>query len=145
MHWALGPDQILVWPHSSLYWFPKSTTAPSIHGLKCGIASFIRMFQMQGFPHQLWRLNSPLLHAFPLVTQPVFGFGSGPLLFACCPPVSGFPEGRRPLVRAPVLTRDGERDIRSRHVWDVQGMPSSEEAEEKLLRPGAGPVLSQGN
>lgn len=94
--------------------FSKSTTGPSIHGLKCGIALFIQMFQMQGFPYQLWRLNSLLLHAFPLVTQPVLSFGSGPLLFSCCPPVSGFPprrEGQRQLVRAPVLTWAGERDM----------------------------------
>lgn len=59
--------------------------------------------------------------SFPLVTQPALGFGSGPPLFACCPPVSGFPprqKGQRQLVRAPVLTRLG----RGTYAADTFGM-----------------------
>ena len=52
--------------------------------------------------------------------------------------------GRWQLVRAHLPTQAGERDIRSRHVGDVQGMPSSEEAAKKELQPGAGPALSRG-
>lgn len=74
--------------------FPKSTIVPSIHSLKCGNASFIQIFWMQGFL-QLWRFNS-LLPAFSS-----FGPHSScsalvwPPLFACCPPASGFPQTRR--------------------------------------------------
>lgn len=149
VQWTLvGPVQILVWPYSSLPFFPKSTIVPSIHSLKCGNASFIQIFRMQGFPYQLWRFNSLLLHSPPSVTQLVLSFGFGPPLFACCPSASGFPprqeRGRRQLVRAHLPTQAGERDIRSKHVRDVQGMPSSGEAAEKVLQPGVGPALSRG-
>ena len=139
---TVGPVPILVWPYSSLSFFPKSTIVPNIHSLKCGNALFIQIFWMQGFPYQLWRFHSLLLHSFPLVTQLVLSFGSGPPLFACCPPASGFPprqeRGRWQPVRAHLPTQAGERDKRSRHVGDVQGMPSSEEAQRRCYSLGQG-------